>query len=56
MNDDQMDELLIQGARDYNEPNAVPRDEMMSQSITVRNTDEGGDFANIRLTVSNFAA
>lgn len=35
---------------------AVPRDEIMSQSITVRNTDEGGDFANIRLTVSNFAA
>ena len=35
---------------------AVPRDEIMSQSITVRNTAEGGDFANIRLTVSNFAA
>jgi hypothetical protein len=28
MNDDQMDELLIQGVRDYNAPGAVPRDEM----------------------------
>jgi len=28
MNDDQMDELLIQGARDYNAPGAVPREEM----------------------------
>ncbi|HXT18319.1 MAG TPA: hypothetical protein VN706_21995 [Gemmatimonadaceae bacterium] len=28
MNDDQMDELLIQTARDYNTPGVVPRDEM----------------------------
>jgi hypothetical protein len=28
MNDDQMDELLIQGVRDYNAPGAVPREEM----------------------------
>lgn len=35
---------------------AVPRDAFISQEITVRNTDEGGDFANIRLTASNFAA
>ena len=31
MNDDQMDELLIQGVRDYNAPSAVPRDEMWTQ-------------------------
>jgi len=31
MNDDQMDELLIQGARDYNAPNAVPREEMWAR-------------------------
>jgi hypothetical protein len=36
MNDDQMDELLIQGARDYNEPNAVPRDEMWSRIAEAR--------------------
>jgi hypothetical protein len=28
MNDDQMDDMLIQGVRDYNAPGAVPRDEM----------------------------
>ena len=28
MNDDQMDEMLIQGVRDYNQPGSVPRDEM----------------------------
>jgi hypothetical protein len=31
MNDDKMDELLIQGVRDYNAPGAVPRDEMWTQ-------------------------
>jgi hypothetical protein len=31
MNDDQMDEILIQGVRDYNAPGAVPRDEMWTQ-------------------------
>jgi hypothetical protein len=36
MNDDQMDELLIQGARDYNEPNAVPRDEMWARIAEAR--------------------
>lgn len=35
---------------------AVPRDGFISQAITVRNTDEGGDFSDIRLIVSNFAA
>lgn len=34
----------------------VPRDEFIDQPITVRNTDEGGDFADITLSVSNFAA
>jgi len=31
MNDDEMDELLIQGARDYNEPGSVPRDAMWAR-------------------------
>lgn len=31
MNDDQMDELLRQEARDYNEPGAVPREEMWAR-------------------------
>lgn len=31
MNDDKMDELLIQGARDYNEPGPVPRDDMWAR-------------------------
>jgi len=35
----------------------VPRDEILTNvPINVRNTDEGGDFANIILTVNNFAA
>jgi hypothetical protein len=36
MNDDQMDELLIQGARDYNAPGAVPRDEMWTRIAAER--------------------
>ena len=36
MNDDQMDELLIQGAQDYNEPNPVPRDEMWTRIAEAR--------------------
>ena len=36
MNDDQMDELLAQGARDYNEPGAVPREEMWARIAQVR--------------------
>jgi hypothetical protein len=31
MNDDQMDQLLRDGVRDYNEPGAVPRDEMWTR-------------------------
>lgn len=31
MNDDEMDELLLQGARDYNEPGSVPRDAMWAR-------------------------
>ena len=34
----------------------VPRDNFIQRNFTVRNTDEGGDFADIRLTVSNHAA
>jgi hypothetical protein len=36
MNEDQMDELLIQGARDYNEPSTVPRDEMWARIAETR--------------------
>ncbi len=35
---------------------AVPRDEVMNQIIHIRNANEGGDFADIRLLVSNSAA
>jgi hypothetical protein len=34
----------------------VPRDNFIKQSIHVRNSDEGGDFADITLVVSNFPA
>nr|WKN39744.1 hypothetical protein K4G66_13695 [Tunicatimonas sp. TK19036] len=34
----------------------VPRDGIITQRINVRNTDEGGDFSDIDLTISNFAA
>jgi hypothetical protein len=36
MNDDEMDELLISGARDYNEPNTVPREEMWARIADAR--------------------
>ena len=36
MNDDQMDELLVSGARDYNEPSVVPREEMWSRIAEAR--------------------
>lgn len=37
MKDDRMDKMLIEGARDYNEPGAVPRDEMWSRIQAARN-------------------
>ena len=33
----------------------VPRDSFTSQDVTVRNEDEGGDFANIQMTFNNSA-
>ena len=36
MNEDEMDELLISGARDYNEPNAAPREEMWARIAEAR--------------------
>jgi len=36
MNEDEMDELLITGARDYNEPNAAPREEMWARIAEAR--------------------
>ncbi|MEY2848264.1 MAG: hypothetical protein RI885_929 [Actinomycetota bacterium] len=32
----------------------IPRDGFVSKDYTIRNTDEGGDFATIKLTASNF--
>ncbi|MFT3973199.1 MAG: hypothetical protein QM699_07050 [Amaricoccus sp.] len=34
----------------------IPRDGFISKEYTIRNTDEGGDFAVIKLTASNFPA
>jgi hypothetical protein len=41
MNDDRMDEMLIEGARDYNEPGAVPREEIWARIQRARRTDAG---------------
>lgn len=42
MNDDEMDELLIQGTRDYNEPGTVPRDAMWARIERERRGNSGG--------------
>jgi hypothetical protein len=36
MNEDRMDELLIKGAQDYNEPGSVPREEMWTRIAAAR--------------------
>ena len=36
MNDDQMDESLIEAARDYNEPGPVPREQMWARIAAAR--------------------
>jgi hypothetical protein len=41
MKDEQMDEMLIEGARDYNEPGPVPRDEMWSRIQAARSARSG---------------
>jgi hypothetical protein len=41
MNDDEKDELLIQGTRDYNEPRAVPREEMWARIQRERHAGRG---------------
>jgi hypothetical protein len=41
MNDDQMDELLRDGVRDYNEPGAVPREEMWKRIAAARARSSG---------------
>jgi len=41
MNDDEKDELLIQGTRDYNEPGAVPREEMWARIHSERHGRRG---------------
>jgi hypothetical protein len=41
MNDDRMDDMLIEGARDYNAPGAVPREEIWARIQAVR-TARGG--------------
>lgn len=42
MNDDQMDEMLIQGVRDYNSPGAVPREEMWAAISEARSAKSEG--------------
>ena len=60
MNDDEMDELLISGARDYNEPNAVPREEMWARIAQARRraarTQVGSSRATNRLPWLRIAA
>lgn len=41
MKDEQMDEMLIEGARDYNEPGVVPRDEMWARIQAARTARAG---------------
>jgi len=41
MNDDEMDELLIQSTRDYNEPGAVPREAMWARIQSERHGHRG---------------
>jgi hypothetical protein len=41
MNDDEKDELLMQGTRDYNEPGAVPRDAMWARIQSERHGRRG---------------
>jgi hypothetical protein len=51
MKDDQMDELLIQGVRDYNEPGPVPREQMWARIDAerhARGVDVAGPSANRR--------
>lgn len=48
MNDDQMDELVIQGAKDYNEPMAVPRDEMWARISAAREAVRKAPVVEIR--------
>jgi hypothetical protein len=42
MNDDRMDELLARGTRDYNEPGAVPREEMWTRIQAARSAARRG--------------
>jgi len=48
MNDDQMDELLIQGAQDYNEPGEVPREEMWARLSATRNAARSVPAVDVR--------
>lgn len=42
MNDDEMDEMLIHGVRDYNQPGPTPRDEMWKRIAEARRATSGG--------------
>ena len=48
MNDDQMDELLIQGAKDYNEPSTVPREEMWARISAARSAPRAAPVVDVR--------
>jgi hypothetical protein len=48
MNDDQMDDLLIQGAKDYNEPGQIPREEMWARLSEARKAARTAPAADVR--------
>jgi hypothetical protein len=48
MNDDQMDHLLVQGAKDYNEPGMVPREEMWGRISAARHAARSLPAVDIR--------
>ena len=50
MNEDEMDELLISGARDYNEPDAVPREEMWARIAEARRQARRAAVTEVRST------
>jgi hypothetical protein len=45
--DDRMDEMLIHGARDYNSPGSVPREEMWAAISAARQSERANDAARV---------
>jgi hypothetical protein len=48
MNDDQMDDLVVQGAKDYNEPGVIPREEMWARISAARHAARSNPAVDIR--------